>query len=86
MAGWAGDVAQVLGRFAHERRSDASLDAYSYGRLVIARPNGDSPFGPSDFDEDVDAMLLAQAMPTAASIASAVASYYEPSNGHCLTR
>lgn len=86
MAGWAGDVAQVMGRFVHARRSDSGLDAYSFGRLMIARPNGDTPFGPSDFDEDIDAMLLADAMLTAPDIATAVANHYDPSTGGCLTR
>ncbi|MGR0318692.1 hypothetical protein [Agromyces sp. ZXT2-3] len=59
MTGWAGDLVQSFGDWIVAKRADPSLsDSYAFGRTWIARKGGHSDH---DFDEDVDAAIIAAA-------------------------
>lgn len=91
MTGWAGDLAQVMADFVNEKRANpsAAIDAYTFGRSYIARISGESGYSASDFDEDIDALLIFDKLDTSTNslqVDAAFAAYYEATSGECLLR
>jgi hypothetical protein len=86
MAGWAGDLSQVMAGWVNQKRANpaTALTAYNYGLTYIARLNPDSFYSANDFDEDTDAQNIVRLL-LGSDIASVMRAYYAPGGG-CIHR